>query len=230
MSHRAQQHGGRHGFTLVEVIVGVLLTALIAGATTVSVRSMLKARDASRARQQAYERAGAAAAAIERDALGIVRSEFLEETKVQVASGVSGGQPADGLLMITRQLARVRGLDSEPEGGDFEVQYRLLPGASGLPVLWRRSDPARDQAIDAGGVATPLVPGVVSLSIEACDRENWVEKWDSDGDGMPYGLRIVVTCTDDQRRATAVVRKIVPLDRVPGVVVIEEEEDAEEGT
>ena len=75
-------------------------------------------------------------------------------------------------------------------------------------------------------MATPIATGISALSIEANDRETWVPQWDSDSDGLPYGIRIIVTARDADGLATAVVRKVVPLDRVPPPPEPADEDDA----
>jgi hypothetical protein len=151
---------------------------------------------------------------IARDVAECARDSDLIFAKVQVADGGDEGRERDGLLMLIRTLGRVRGLEDSPEGEDFEVQYRIEDGPSGL-TLWRRADPALDEAIDGGGMATPVAPGLVALSIEASDEQDWWPLWDSDSDGLPHGLRVTVTATDDEGRVRAVARKVIAIDRTP---------------
>lgn len=61
------------GFTLVEVIVGSIVLAIVTGATTAAVSNLTRAKSVSAARQQAMERAHTAAAMIATDALRLVR-------------------------------------------------------------------------------------------------------------------------------------------------------------
>ena len=211
-------HARHRGFTLVEVILAALITALVAGATAVSLGQMARARDTSAAHEEAFARAAAAADRVALDVLGAARDEDLRFCRVAVTDGAASGA-ADSILLLTRSLRSVRGLTESPEGADFEVQYRVRG-----ETLWRRVDPALDDYPDAGGVAAPVAEGITGLSIEASDRVNWVAAWDSDSAGLPYGVRIVVTARDAGGRATAVVRKVVPLDRVPPPPVPAEEE------
>jgi type II secretion system protein J len=201
-------------FTLVELLLAAIITALVAGATTVALSQMARAKNGSEARQEAMSRADAAAARIALDVATIVRDEDLSIARVAVKDGGTPGAEADELLLITRSLRRVRGLPESPEGADFEVQYRLGADGDG-PALWRRVDPALDDYPDAGGVATPVAQGVVRLSVEANDGTNWVSAWDSDSDGYPYGIRVAVTAQDSGKRATVTVRKLIALDRTP---------------
>lgn len=212
------------GFTLVEVILAAMITALIAGATATALGQMARARRASAAHQEAFTRAQAAADRIALDVLTAARDEELVFSRVAVTDEGAPGAEADSILLLTRSLRRVRGLAESAEGADFEVQYRLQ-GAT----LWRRCDPALDDYPDGGGVATIIAEGVAALSIEASDRGNWVTKWDSDSDGVPYGIRVAVTARDREGLATAVVRKVVPLDRVPPPPAPADEDEQPQG-
>ena len=113
------------GFTLVEVIVGSIVLAIVTGATTTAVSNLARAKSVSAARQQAVERAHTAAAMIATDALRLVRDHDLYFTRVVIQSETRKGKPADDLLLIVRTIEPVRGLFGTPEGADFEVQYRL---------------------------------------------------------------------------------------------------------
>jgi type II secretion system protein J len=216
----------RRGFTMVELIVGSIILALIAGATTTALSQMLRARAGSEARRQAFSRAGAAAGMIARDLAECARDSDLLFAKVAVDEGGDAGTERDGLLVLIRSMTRVRGVEDEPEGLDFEVQYRVEDGPAG-PVLWRRADPALDAAIDGGGLAAAVAPGVIAFSVEASDGETWWPIWDSDSEGLPHGLRVSITATDDEGRVRAVVRRVVAMDRTP-LPPPEDESDAEE--
>jgi hypothetical protein len=124
----------------------------------------------------------------------------------------------DELLLLVRSFRRVRPLSEGEESAEQEAHYRVadLVGREGTG-LWRRADHALDRAQDAGGLARPIVPGVVSLSIQAYDGASWYDVWDSDFDGMPHALRVTVVAqadTDD-RVVTATARRIISIDRVP---------------
>ena len=202
-------------FTLVEVIVSVVITAMIAGATTTIVSNILRSRDASRSLELAMRRAHSAADAIAADLPTIARDSNLFFARLQIISAGVGAADRDELLFIARQLRRVRGLDDSPEGGDFEIAYKLIDDRNGTPELWRRVDPALDQSQDAGGVASRIASNVRFFRLEASDGESWYDQWDSDYDGYPHAIRITIGATDDDGKRLTVARRIVAIDRVP---------------
>lgn len=202
------------GFTLIELVVAGVIMAIIGSATTAVIANFARVKTRSADRQQAYSRAEAVAAAFEQDALAVVRDSDLTVGRVQVIDGGSQAVPNDSVLLIVRTLRRVRGIEGSPEGGDFEVQYKIdsNPATRGL---WRRMDPALDDAQDAGGVATLLAGNPISLSVQAYDGENWFDAWDSDSDGFPHALRLSVTVASDDGIAAATSIRTVAIDRVP---------------
>ena len=141
----------------------------------------------------------------------------------------------DELLLIVRTIEPVRGIYGIAEGADFEVQYRLEEPESDGPstsfasarsvnndadgnepmALWKRVDPAMDEYQTAGGIATLMDVGIVSLSVEVYDGKEWKQEWDSDFNGLPHGFRIVVEAQDDKGVRTAVARRVVAIDRTP---------------
>jgi len=209
-----------HGFTLIELLVAVLIVAGIAGASTVAVSQALRARAGSEAREEASRRADGAAARIALDAHNLVRAGDLFDARVLLVSAGSGALPRDEVLLFAHSARPARSASEQSEGAVYEIQYRLEPASTLRPsaapgVLWRRIDPVPDEVTDGGGVAEPVVEGIVSLSIEAFDGEDWYEDWDSDRDGYPHALRITVTARAPERNALATARRVVAIDRTP---------------
>lgn len=216
-----RRHAG--GFTLIELILATLMAAGIAAAVMVSLSQALRARAAGESRQQAFARASAAADRIALDALNLVRSADLYDVRVLLVDGEGdAGADRDEVLFFSQVSRSARVASEQNEGGVHEVQYRLEtppdPAASGY-VLWRRADPVPDVTPDGGGIASPIVQGIVAVMIDAFDGENWHEEWDSDRDGLPHALRITTLArSEGDRPAEAYSRRTVSIDRVPAPV------------
>jgi prepilin-type N-terminal cleavage/methylation domain-containing protein len=204
----------KRGFTLAELVVAIVIGAVLAGGAAASMGNFFRTRNATKAYQQASLRANTGAARIAQDLASCVRHPEAKYQRLTITNGGDGRTPRDELLLLTRSLRSSRGYRDEPEGGEYEAQYRLMPSASG-DALWRRFDPAFDAIVDGGGIATPIMPGAVSLGVDASDGSNWFETWDSDKQGLPHAVRVIVVARSDDGRSTAAARRIVAIDRVP---------------
>lgn len=220
---RSSSHRGivpvRLAFTLIEVLVAVLITAGIAGASAVAVSRALRAQEVAKARQEAFARAGLAVDSLAADLQNIVRSGDLYDARVLIVdSSLSNGSARDEILLFTRSSRPVRAPGEQNEGDAYEVQYRLQSpmrlDATGY-TLWRRADPVPDEVPDGGGVASPLAIGMSSFSVQAYDGSAWLDSWDSDRDGYPHAVRVTASASDDQGRREAIARRTIALDRTP---------------
>lgn len=203
-------------FTLVELIVGAVILAMIAGATAASLSGLVRASASSAAAAEATDRADRAAAMIAADAVNLARRSDLLFSRLKVTDSGQWPSDQDELLMLVRSRRPLRDLEFEAEGGEYEVQYRLQADATGSrPALWRRRDIAFDDMPEGGGVAAQAVDGVMALSLQAGDESDLYAEWDSDRDGLPHYLRITVVAQSDDGRRTATARRVVAFDRVP---------------
>jgi hypothetical protein len=227
----------RPGFTLAELVVAGVIVAFVWGAVTLSLRQLTTARGLTRTQLEAYLRADAALAHLRRDLCSVLRSDDLFWTRLLLTDGgfrtVEGFVDRDEILVFNSRLRPVRRIDYIGEGTEYETQYRIEEDDLG-PVLWQRRDPVPDEYPDGGGVATPLVEGVLALSIQAYDGVQWHDNWDSDIDGLPWALRVMVSASgqrpgrDAFESPRAVLRTVIPIDRVPLPADEEEEEEAQE--
>lgn len=205
----------RPGFTLIELLVGSIIGALVAGGAASAVSQVLKVRNTATGRAQATSRATASIERMSADILSAIRDSDLTFCRISITDGGDGPAARDSLLILSRSSRPLRGIDGIPEGNEFEVQYRLGPLVGEGEALWRRCDPAFDEVQDGGGVAAAIAEKVRAMSVTATDGTQWFTKWDSDTEGMPHGVRIEVTATDDSGKFTATRRAIVAIDRVP---------------
>jgi prepilin-type N-terminal cleavage/methylation domain-containing protein len=217
----------RRGFTLVELIAASVIVAMIGGATTLVIFRMGRTQRAA-ANQEAYSRADFAAELMARDVLTVNRDPNLTFARLAVRYGGQSQPEAarDELTLLSVTGRRVRPNPSHNEGPVHEVQYRVgtgsgpaVLGVSGVAesptALLRREDPNPDEYLDAGGVVTPVVPGVVAVRIQAFDGTSWFDDWDTDTDGYPHAVRVTVTARSDDGRVTRVSRRTIAVDRVP---------------
>lgn len=213
------------GFTLVEVIVGSIILALIAAGTAASLSGMVRASDASAGAAEAHRRADVAAQMIAADAVNLARRSDLLFTRLRIQDGGD----RDDLLMLVRSRRPLRDVEFAAEGGEHEAQYRIQASADGAgSALWRRRDAALDDTIDGGGIAVEVAPGVIGLNVEAGDGQAWYPEWDSDQFGLPHLIRVTVTAQSGDGRRASHARRVVAFDRVPIPPETDEENSAAE--
>jgi type II secretory pathway pseudopilin PulG len=228
----------RRGFTLVELIVAGVIAVLVLGAVTFSLSQLGRARNVTFARLESSMRARAALEAVRRDIAGVIRDADLLKCRVLVTDGSAptaiGIADRDELLLFSTKLQATRDVAYSGEGIEYETHYRIEEDDAG-PVLWQRRDFMPDGYPDAGGVAVPVVEGVLGFAVEAYDGVAWFEEWDSDLDGLPWALRITITSlpdgvdpSDPDPKGLVTLRTLVPIDRIVPPPQEDEEEEAME--
>jgi type II secretory pathway component PulJ len=208
----------RRAFTLVELLAAGVIIALIAGSVAVITQRLLRSRSGGGA-AEAFARASVAADIIARDLQNVLRDEDPLQARVAIRPGGADDPAAarDQLLLRALPARPARAASPQNEGPAHTVHFRLEADPmerAGL-ALWRRADPFPNTNQEGGGLAAPVAPGLVGLRFEATDGKSWFPRWDSDLDGYPHAVRIVVTATDSLAERTASVRRTIAIDRVP---------------
>ncbi len=213
------------GFTLVEVMVAGIITAFLLSTVSMSLSQVTKAKVVANQRLAAHQRADAALDSLRREIASVIRSDDLFWTRLLIQddelSSPVGRLDRDEILLFSTRLRPIHPVEYSGEGMEYESQFRIEDDDLG-PVLWHRRDAVLDEYPRGGGTATPLVDGIVSLSIEAYDGQQWYEQWDSDIEGLPMAVRVTVaagghTPGNDAYAAhapIAILRTVIPIDRV----------------
>jgi type II secretion system protein J len=231
----------RRGFTLIELVLAGVISALVLLTVVSTLSQVGRARDISRVRLQAFLRADAALNSVRRDLTAILRDSDLFNTRVMLYDGSKtvrlGGRmdlDRDEILIFNTRLEPLGAIDYNGEGGEYETQYRIDEDQFGT-ALWQRRDPVPDDIPAGGGVVTPIAEGVVGLRIEAYDGQDWFDDWDSDVDGLPWGFRISVSTSgnndgsiDADGRGIVTLQTHVSVDRIIPPYYEPEEEEEEE--
>lgn len=216
----------RAGFTIAELIVALIVAGVVLVGVTTALTKIGQAREISRVRLAAHQRAIDALESLRRDIVSTIRTDDLFFTRMVLNSGSqrlrSGVVDRSELLLFSSRLQPVRDIVYNGEGVEYETQYRISDDRDGS-ALWRRRDPVPDDNPEGGGVAEPVADNVVGFFVEAYDGESWRSDWDSDDDGIPKALRVSVVSsgvgpeTDPmaEPESLVLVRTVVPIDRVP---------------
>ncbi len=238
--HRSRRpQRARRAFTMLEIMIAAVITAFVLGSLSLSLSQLSRAKDSSKMRLDAHLRADAALESIRRDLTSVVRHEDLYWTRLLLRDATVnspiGPLDRDDAATFTTRLQAVNDLDFNGEGIQYESQFRVMEDDDGA-VLWQRLDPVPDEYPLAGGIASPMVDGIIALRFEAYDGYEWFRYWDSDEHGLPKAVRVTVTASGSRNgerlfdAPLATVRTIVPLDRVAVPIdhLIPEEDEEEE--
>jgi hypothetical protein len=199
------------------------MTAFVLGAVSTCLSQLASAKTSSRMNLEAHLRADSALSALRDDIVCVLRDADLFHTRLLLFDGTTptplGRVDRDEILVFNTRLRPIRDLDFMGDGMEFETHFRIEDDALG-PAMWRRRDAVPDEYPRGGGVATPLVAGVLSLAVEAYDGDLWHEQWDSDYDGLPLAVRVTVIASGHREgedvfdAPLATLRTVVPIDRV----------------
>lgn len=135
----------RKGMTLLELIVGVVIVALVAGATSYTVGQSVRASGAAESRERVRAAAHLAADRVAKDITGVLRDGDLYYARVLLIDGeadVIGPESqrervrADELLLFSGSPLGARSsnrgdLGDRPESDEYEVHYRLADAGAG---------------------------------------------------------------------------------------------------
>lgn len=211
------------GFTLIEVLIAGIITAFLLGVVVTSLAQVGLARNIGKQRLDAHLRADSALSTLRRDIASVIRSDDLFHTRLMITDEAVNRDDEiwdrDEILVYNTVVRPMRSLAFLGEGMEYETQYRVSEDEGG-PVLWQRRDAVPEQYPLGGGKITPMVEGVVSLSIEAYDGFQWFDEWDSDDSGLPLAVRLTVIASghrggeDPYAAPLATLRTVVPIDRV----------------
>ncbi len=167
------------GFTLVEVLIAMGITAVMAVMTIGSLRGIDHASGVARVQAERYGAARLALTRISRELTMAFLSDNYDTRRYREAPTLFVGAE-DELLFSTFAHSRWHYRDAK-ETDQSVVQYVLEsdPDRSGEKVLLRREKPRLDDEPDRGGRKDLVADHVASLRLQYWDpkRREWVREW-----------------------------------------------------
>ena len=193
------------GFTLIEVMIAVGITAAMAVMTVGSLRSMDRASDAARAQDERYAGARVALARLSREVTMAFLSDNFDANRYRDPPTLFVGRE-DELTFSTMSHARL--YRDAKESDQSIVAYRVDsdPDRSGERALFRREKPRLDDEPDRGGRTDLVADHVTSLKFQYWDvkRKEWVREWSTRSTDhqreLPQRVRIELEMTLADRR------------------------------
>jgi general secretion pathway protein J len=167
------------GFTLVEVLIAVGITATMAVMTIGAVRQVDRAAEVARGQNERYAAARLALSRLSREVSMAFLSENYDSTRLRDRPPTLFVGREDELLFTT--MAHVRLYRDAKESDQAVVEYVLDadPDHPGEKALFRREKPRLDDEPDRGGRRDLVADRVTSLRIQYWDpkRKDWAREW-----------------------------------------------------
>jgi type II secretory pathway pseudopilin PulG len=181
------------GLTLVELVIALTVTTLVAGSTLAIIRSATGAQQRVDAHMDLQQEAHAALAAV---AVAFGNASRSDDAYLEGVDDWNGDLPADRVRFFALSRRPVRPGQAESELRDCE--FLLLPEPAGLALV-RRLDPTRNDLPDLGGVLTRIAGHVAALDLEYLDGQQWQRDWPVTNKGWPGAVRIRLAVASNAR-------------------------------
>jgi general secretion pathway protein J len=168
----------RRGFTLLELVIAMAITAAIGVMTVGAFRQVDRAREIARGQSDRYSAARLALTRLSREVSMAFLSDNYDTKRYRERLTVFVGRE-DELLFTT--MAHQRLYRDVKESDQAVVAYRLDsdPESSGERALFRREKPRLDDEPDRGGHSDLVADHVSSFRIRYWDRRrnDWAREW-----------------------------------------------------
>lgn len=169
---------GVEGFTLVEVMIAIAITALIGAMTVGSFRQVDRASELVRAQGDRYAAARVALTRLSRELTMAFLSDHYDRAEHRERPTLFRGRE-DGVLFATMAHERLY-LDAK-ESDQAVVEYVLDsdPDHAGEEALFRRAKPRIDADPERGGRRDLVADRITAFRLQYWDpkRKEWVREW-----------------------------------------------------
>jgi type II secretion system protein J len=202
MRQRTDRQLGRRtlflGFTLVEVLLATTISALLVMSVVSTTKSLAGSREKVERRSGRLLEARNGLEAIVA-ALRNVRRDGAGKDAIVLGHDSGGQNDRINLLVIGDRRARHEGEESD----QYEMMFYLwTPEGGGTPLLMCRKDHALDDHPEEGGVATVVAEGIVGLTFEYYDGEQWKQEWSELETKPPRAVRVTLAAVETEQNTT----------------------------
>lgn len=183
------------GFTLIEVVLALTISAILLGSLVTSTRAIARSREHTYARLDRTANAQRAMQTI-LGALRNVRRDPSQQAPLIIGKNDANGSSRIDMQVIGDHPARADGVGTDQQ----EVGFYIERSAAGMPVLMCRRDIALDDKPTEGGVATLVAEGIVDLHFEYYQGGQWYREWASTQPQPPQAVRVTLSAASPARQ------------------------------
>ena len=195
------------GFTLMEVMVAIAITALMGGLITVSFNTGFKAKETVEADSERYRMLRAAMSRMCREIGAAFISDRYDPKRYRDAYDRPTNFIGTHEKLLFTSMAHQRLYSDAKESDQMVVEYSVKTStdrkAHGRDDLIRRENPILEERMDRGGEEDVLFEGAKKLEFDYWDTEKkeWDDEWDTRRPErksiLPTRVRITLTALDE---------------------------------
>jgi general secretion pathway protein J len=195
------------GFTLIEVVVAVGITAFIGAAVGLAFNQAIAARDVAQQESEHYRMLRASMGRMTREIGGAFVSDHYDAKRYRDAydrpTNFVGQREKLMFTTMTHQRLYADAKESDQMVVEYQIKSSPDPKAKGRQDLVRREKPLIDDRMDRGGTEESLYEGAKRIEFQYwnSEKKQWEDEWDTrrtDRKSMlPTRVRITLTAKDE---------------------------------
>lgn len=197
----------RRGFTLMEVMIAVAVTALIGSMVAVAFNTGFRAKEEIEADAEHYRMIRAAMSRMTREIGAAFVSQKFDTKRYRDANDRPTNFIGERDRLLFTSFAHQRLYTDAKESDQMVVEYYVRNSeerdARGRRDLIRRVNPIVQDRMDRGGAEDVLYEGIRNIEFEYWDteRKDWVDEWDTrrteQSRLLPTRVRITIIDLDE---------------------------------
>ena len=198
------------GFTLLEVVIAVGITAMIGALITAAFQSGYRAKELVESEADKYRALRTGTDRMVRESTSAFVSDHYDNRRYRDQNDRPTNfiGTRDRLLFTT--MAHQRLYADAKESDQMVVEYftksATVPGGQTKLNLMRREDSILDERMDRGGTEDVLIEGIkrIDFAYWDSDKKDWVDEWDTrrieKKSILPVRVRIAIYALDETGR------------------------------
>ena len=197
----------RRGFTLMEVMIAVAITAFMGALIATSFNSTFKSKQVIESEAERYRMLGSALTRMSREIGAAFVSDRFDLRRYRDAYDRPTNFVGDKERLLFTSLAHERLYTDAKESDQMVVEYSVKTSternARGRRDLIRRENPILDEKMDRGGTEDVLFEDIqrIEFSYWDSDKKEWVSEWDTRRlerkSYLPTRVRVIIVAKDE---------------------------------
>lgn len=195
------------GFTLLEVVIAVGITAMIGALITAAFQSGYRAKELVESEADKYRALRTGTDRMVREITSAFVSDHYDNRRYRDQNDRPTNFIGTRDRLLFSSMAHQRLYADAKESDQMVVEYftrsTTPPGGQSRTDLIRRENPSLDERMDKGGHEDALIEGVkrIDFAYWDSDKKDWVDEWDTrrleKKSILPVRVRIGLTAVDE---------------------------------